>query len=65
MMGSRLLKETVSIAENAALGKFPCLDAVTVPDLDKNQYRSFKMSLGNVEAWEKEQRLNMVNEEKT
>jgi hypothetical protein len=62
MLASRLYNETMTIAENAATGRFPCLDPVVVPKLEPRLLRGHGMKLSYVEARERDERQRMERE---
>ena len=50
IMASRLFHDTMIIAENAAIGKFPCLDPIAVTEFD---LRTLRKRLDQMIQWEK------------
>ena len=59
MIASRMYKETLTIAENAAIGKFPSLEPIELTDID---LRRHGRELSRVESWENEERRRMESE---
>lgn len=60
MTASRMLREAMVIAENAAIGRFPCIEPIEVAHLD---IEILGRKLSSVHAWEKEERMRMQTEE--
>lgn len=57
LITSRLYKETMIIAENAATGRFPCLDPIKVAEADTDW---IGQRLSSVHSWEKDERQRML-----
>lgn len=60
LIASRMYKESITIAENAAIGKFPCLESIKAAEVD---IKKMGRILSDVNSWEKDERRRMQEEQ--
>lgn len=60
LLASRMYKESITMAENAAIGKFPCLEPIKAA---KVNIKLMGLTLSQVNNWEQNERLRMEQEE--